>query len=108
MTIKELSQKTGFEIVSGDGGAEVTGAYACDLLSWVIGRAQEGDALVTVMTNVNVVAVAVMADLPCVILTEGVKLDEKALEKAQSNDICVLSSPHTTYKTCAVLASVFE
>jgi predicted transcriptional regulator len=108
MTIKELSEKTGFEIVSGDVTAEVTGGYACDLLSWVIGRAKEGDALVTVMTNVNVIAVAVMADLPCVILTEGVKLDDKAMEKAVSNNIAVLSSPRTTFDTCAILSKAFE
>ena len=106
MTINELCEKTGFTLVTGDGDVGVTGAYACDLLSWVIGRAEEGDALVTVMTNVNVIAVAVMADLSCVILTEGVKLDDNALAKAKQNGVPVISSPLTTYKTCAALSEL--
>lgn len=106
MTINELCKKTGFTLVTGDGDADVTGAYACDLLSWVIGRAEEGNALVTVMTNVNVIAVAVMADLSCVILTEGVKLDDNALVKAGQNGVPVISSPLTTYKTCLALSDL--
>ena len=35
-----------------------------------MGRAQEGDAWFTVMGNVNAVAVAVLADTACLVLTE--------------------------------------
>lgn len=101
MTVHELAASCGFDYYNGknlDAG-EVEGAYCCDLLSWVIGRAESKDALVTVMSNPNVMAVAVMADLPCVILSEGVCPDALALEKAVQNDIIVLSSQDTTYKT---------
>ncbi len=110
MTINQLCEKTNLKFVSGDhlGEREVSGVYACDLLSWVIGRAKENDALVTVMTNVNVIAVAVMADLSCVILTEGVTLDENALNKAVENDVPVLCSESTTYEVCAMLSSVLK
>ena len=110
MTVKQLCEKTDLKIVSGEHlcDNEVTGAYACDLLSWVIGRAKEKDALVTVMTNMNVIAVAVMADLSCVILTEGVKLDENAAKKAVENDIPVLSSSKPTYEVCAMLHKAFN
>ena len=109
MTVKELSEKTGYTVVAGTEleNKTVTGAYACDLLSWVIGRAEENNALITVMTNVNVIAVAVMADLSCVILTEGVKLDENALVKANENDIAVLSTQDTTFDACAKLHKLF-
>lgn len=110
MTISELCNKTGFKLVIGENLAdrEVTGAYACDLLSWVIGRAEEGNALVTVMTNINVIAVAVMADLSCVILTEGVTLDENAVQKALQNDVPVLASDKNTFETCTILGKVIE
>lgn len=109
MTVKELSDVCGFTAVylSDCADRNVSGAYACDLLSWVIGRAKEDSALVTVMTNVNVVAVAAMADLSCIVLTEGVKLDTNALEKAQQNDIPVLSSDMTTYETCIAISKAF-
>lgn len=108
MTVKELCEKCSFEpVVLGENeNRNVSSVYACDLLSWVIGRAQEDAALVTVMTNVNVVAVAAMADLSCIILTEGVRLDANALEKAKQNGIPVLSSDKTTYETCVILSKV--
>jgi len=109
MTVKEMALKANLSFLNGEEFAEreVSGAYACDLLSWVIGRAQENSALITVMTNVNVVAVAAMADLSCVILTEGVKPDSMALSKAQQNDIILLSSSDTTYEVSAKLSKVF-
>lgn len=101
MTVKQLAKECGFTVLHlAEESGEVSGAYACDLLSWVIGRAEAGSALVTVMTNVNVIAVAVMAELPCVILSEGVSLDEVALQKAQMQGISVLSSNLPTYETC--------
>ncbi len=110
MNVHELAVACGFEYYCGQGEAarSVSGAYCCDLLSWVIGRAVDDDALVTVMSNPNVIAVAVMADLPCVVLTEGVKPDEKALEKAIDNGVIVLSSKATTYETALMIHKALE
>ena len=110
MTVKELAEACGFSVVVAGENADrnVSGAYACDLLSWVIGRAAEDSALITVMTNVNVVAVAAMADLSCIILTEGVSLDANALEKAKQNDIPVLSSDITTFDTCVTVSKALS
>ncbi len=100
MKITDLAEICGFEKLNDVSDAqEVEGAYCCDLLSWVIGRAGERDALITVMTNQNVVAVAVMADLPCIILTEGVHPEARVIEKATENKIPVLRSQNTTYET---------
>ena len=58
MTVNDLTTTCGFEAAYlPDGEREIGGAYAGDLLSWVMGRAQEDDVFVTIMTNVNVVAV---------------------------------------------------
>ncbi len=110
MNVHELAAACGFKYYCGQDAEARTvgGAYCCDLLSWVIGRAEDDDALLTVMSNPNVIAVAVMADLPCVILTEGVKPDEKALEKAIDNDVIVLSSELTTYETAVMIHKVLE
>ncbi len=108
MNVHDLAAACRFTYLNGESlqGNAVGGAYCCDLLSWVIGRAGDGDALVTVMSNPNVIAVAVMADLPCVILSEGVRLDDKALEKAKENDVIVLSSLKTTYETAIMIHAV--
>ncbi len=110
MTVHELAAACGFEYYNGKDldAREVGGAYCCDLLSWVIGRAEEDAALVTVMSNPNVMAVAVMADLPCVILSEGVRPDTLALEKAVQNEIIVLSSQEPTYETALKIHQAIE
>ena len=110
MNVHELAAACGFEYICGENvdARPVSSAYCCDLLSWVIGRAKDEDALVTVMSNPNVIAVAVMADLPCVVLSENVKLDELARQKALDNDVIVLSSPKTTYETAVQISTILK
>ena len=56
---------------------EIRGAYMGDLLSWVMGRCSEDQAWITIMSNVNVVAVASLANPSVVILSEGVTLPDE-------------------------------
>lgn len=90
--IERLTKGGRFEIVNGgtDGEREVTGAYCCDLLSIAMGRAPEGCAWVTVMGNINTLAVAALTDAACIILAEGVTPDETFIRKAGEQDISVL------------------
>jgi hypothetical protein len=71
---------------------EITVPYCCDLLSIAMGKMPSGAAWVTVMGNVNTLAVAALADAACVILADGISLDEQALNKAKEQGITVLSS----------------
>lgn len=110
MNVHELALACGFTYFNGDNleAATVEGAYCCDLLSWVIGRAEDTDALITVMSNPNVIAVAVMAELPCVIFSEGVRPDENALLKAQENGVILLSSQKTSYETAVAVYNALK
>ena len=93
MTVRELAAACGFEILCGGGEREVTGGvYCCDLLSIVMGRAPADCAWVTVMANINTLAVASLADAACVILAEDAALDENAAAKARQQGITVLST----------------
>lgn len=98
MKVKELIEKLNLKILTeGDLEREVTGCYSGDLLSWVMSRAREGDAWLTVMGNVNAVAVAVLSDCACIILTENAPLDDAAKEKAIQQDITFLLSDRNAY-----------
>ena len=67
MTVNELMTACNFEAVClPDADREVSGAYVGDLLSWVMGRAQADNAWITIMSNVNVIAVASLSDVACV------------------------------------------
>ena len=107
MTVKQMAEALSLDVVCmPDGDREVTGGYAGDLLSWVMGRANEGDAWITIMSNVNVVAVATLADPACIILSEGVEPEAGVTNKAQSVGVNVLSSKKDTFALCAEVAAL--
>ena len=83
-----------------DGEREVTGGYAGDLLSWVMGRAVSSDAWVTIMSNINVIAVAQLTDVACVILAEGVEPGEDLIAAAEMRGVNLFSSPEPTFALC--------
>ncbi len=98
LTVEALAEAMGLEtVLPGDSSREVKGGYCGDLLSWVMGRAQEGDAWITVMGNVNAVAVAVLADTACIILAEDSPLDDDARERALAQEVPVLRSAKDTF-----------
>ncbi|MBR1683573.1 MAG: AraC family transcriptional regulator [Clostridia bacterium] len=83
-----------------DLGREVLCGYTCDLLSWVMGHGQEGMAWVTVQTHMNVIAVALLSDMACVIMPENIEMEQESLDKAQAEGMCVLMSPLSGYEIC--------
>ena len=72
--------------------AEITKPFCCDLLSVAMGKAPAGSCWVTVMANMNTLAVAALTDTACVILAEGAVLDDAARKKALDQEITVLST----------------
>ena len=107
MTVKQLADRFGYRILCmPDESREISGAYAGDLLSWVMGRLEADNAWVTIMSNVNIVAVATLADPSCIILSEGVELEADVLARAQQQGVNVLSTEKTTFAVCADLAGL--
>lgn len=107
MTVNELSTKCGFKGVAiPDGEKQVTGGYAGDLLSWVMGRAKEGDAWITIMSNVNIVAVSRLADPACIVLSEGVEPDPETKKRAAEQGVNILSTTLDTFDACVRIASL--
>ncbi len=107
MTVKQIADTLNLKVFSlTDEEREVTGAYIGDLLSWVMGRAKSGDAWITIMSNVNIAAVAALADTACIILAEGVTLDESVVEVAKSKDINILGSKEPAYEIAVKLSQL--
>ena len=107
MTVQDLATQqlnlTPFHLE--DGSRQVTGGGYCgDLLSWVMGKAPADGVWLTIMSNVNVAAVAALTDVACVILTESVTPDEPLLRKAQLQGINLLGSSLSTYQCAAALS----
>ena len=107
MTVKELSLNNGFSVVAlPEPQREINGVYIGDLLSWVMGRAKADDAWITIMSNINVVAVASLADVSCVILAEGVVLEEPIVKAAEDKGINVLKTDFPIYETAKILSEL--
>ncbi len=105
MTVKELIEKLNLKIlVEGDLDREVTGGYCGDLLSWVMGRAQSGDCWMTVMGNINAIAVSVLVDCACIVLCENAVLDEDAKNRAEMQEVTVLATEENSYLTAKALS----
>lgn len=72
---------------------EISKPFCCDLLSIAMGKACENACWVTVMANVNTLAVATLTDVSCIILAEGTQFDEVTLQKAKDEEIVVFTTP---------------
>ena len=107
MTVSELAQKLSLDIIAmPDPDRAVSGGYVGDLLSWVMGRAQADEAWITIMSNQNVAAVAVLSDVSCVIFADGVKPDPDLLKKAQLQGINLLATANSAFRMAAEMGSV--
>ena len=107
MTLQELTTNldlTAFHLAEPE--RPVTGAYCGDLLTWVMANAPADGAWLTIMSNVNVAAVAVLTGVSCIILTEGVKPDAPLLARAQTQGINLLGTDLSTY-ACALRLGSF-
>ena len=107
MTVKELVEACDFKPVclpSPD--RTVKGAYTGDLLSWVMGRAPADSAWLTVMGNINSIAVATLADVSCIVLVESAALDDEAKAKAEMHDVTILSTDKNSYTLAVELSKL--
>jgi len=83
----------------GNPEAKITGVYSCDLLSIVMGNAPQGSAWVTIMGNINAIAVASLAEVSAIVLAGGVKADAAVLQKAEENGINLFYSDAPIFET---------
>lgn len=101
MKVKDISDKLKLKIISGESGCdrEVTEVFSCDLLSLVMGQAPSDCAWLTVMGNINTIAVASLSDASCVVLCHNTKMDSDAVLKANEQGIPILSSGEAVFQT---------
>lgn len=99
MTIQDLMNTGRFEIVSAgnEPDKEITGVFCCDLLSIAMSRGIEGAAWVTVMGNINTLAVMTLTDMACIVLAENAAMDETGLKKAEDEGFTVLRTKDPIY-----------
>lgn len=106
MTPLALAEHMGLRVLVPGRAQELHGIYCCDLLSAAMIHAGSGSVWVTVMGNVNTIAVAVLREVGCVILAEGAALDADAAEQAAAHGVCVLASGQPVFETAQAAAAL--
>lgn len=109
MTVRDAITRLDLEVLAlPDGEREIQGGYCGDLLSWVMTRLQSDEAWVTIMNNVNVIAVASLSDAACVILTESAEVEEAVVDRARERGVNLLRSGLSSYEMCVRLGELIH
>ena len=106
MTVDEMAQQLHLSCIAGKGGLqkEVTGVYMGDLLSLAMAHAKEGNLWITVQGHINAIAVAVLVNMPAIILVQGIQASEEMLQKAEEEDIALLATTEGAYEVAKALS----
>ena len=93
MLVKDLLQIKELSVaVEGDMEREISGGYMGDLLSVVMGNAEEDQAWITIQSHVNIVAVASLRAVSVIIIAHGFEPDEDTIESAKDEEITILKT----------------
>ncbi len=92
--------------VPGDGNKTVERVAVGDLLSFVMGGDSDGTAWVTIQTHLNVAAVAVLKEMPIVIIAEGRAPADDLKVRCEKENIALVSAPDSIFDTCLALGKL--
>lgn len=104
MTLQEFAEKLNLiELTGMKKDIIIEGVYIGDLLSIVMAKAKENFAWITIQTHINIVAVAELLELSCIIVVENMDIEQDTLEKAKELDIPIFKSKESAYKLACKL-----
>ncbi len=110
MKVQELVDKLGLKVLSGANGLdrEIDGCYISDLLSDVMGNAMEGNIWITLQTHKNVMAVASLKELACVILVKDLVPNAETIEQSNDDGLPVLQTSLPTYEIAGLVYNLLH
>lgn len=104
MKISQLIELSGAKALCMGKDAPIECGYTCDLLSHVMSHGVAGMAWITVQTHMNVVAVATLLEFSCIVIPEGIAVDQTIVDRAAQEGVAMLSTPKSAYEIVALLA----
>ena len=107
MTVMDLVNSLELEVLSMPcGDKKIEGAYAGDLLSWVMSRAEENNVWATIMTNINVVAVASLVGISATVICENCDIADEVINTAKEKSVNLLRTKLPVYEFCLRLSKL--
>ncbi|MBR2477055.1 MAG: AraC family transcriptional regulator [Clostridia bacterium] len=103
MTIKDIITAVGGEMLTTTpiDGVDAKGCYVCDLLSLAMSKVSAGDVWITVQANVNIAAVAVLTEAACVLIAEGMNIEDSVIAKANNEGVIIIRTEKNAFE-CAM------
>lgn len=110
MKVCDIIEKLNLKVFSGKQGLdnEVNGGYTSDLLSDVVGNADEGNVWVTLQTHKNIMAIASLKDVAAIVLVKGLEPEKAAAEQSDEEGIPILGTEKETFEITGELYSLLK
>ena len=110
MKVKELVEKLNLKVLSGEKGLEreIDACYISDLLSDVMGNALEGNIWITLQTHKNVMAVASLKEMACIILVKNLVPNDETIEQSNEEDLPILQTNLPTYEIAGLVYNLLH
>jgi len=107
MLVKEIVELVEGRVLIGASNLDfrVKAAFGSDLMSDVLAFAETEAVLLTGLINNQVIRTAEMLDLKAIVFVRGKVPGEDVIDLAKENDIVLISTEMTMYKTSGVLYS---
>ena len=105
MLIKEIKDALNCRILTGQQylNKSVTVAYTSDLMADVLAHHTAGCILVTGLINLQSIRTAQIQDIPVIIFTRGKIPDKAMIELAESYELCILCTEHSSFAVSGIL-----
>lgn len=84
--------------------SEITAAYCGDLLSDVMAHAPANSVWFTIQSHLNIIAVAQLRDISCIVMVNGIQPDPQTIDKATMLGITICGSDDMSADLCMKLA----
>lgn len=101
MTVNQYIEKSDCKVINlADSQIQISGGYAADFLSHVMAGGKENDIWFTIMSNVNVAAVAKLVGFAAVVICENIKPDDLLITKCKQQGINLFATEKPIYEAC--------
>jgi len=104
---EDVLKKMDLEDVTGISNKnKVDNVYIGDLLSLVMSKAKEDSIWITIQTHLNIIAVAELVDISCILVVENMEVDDDTIEKAKELGIPIFRSDNSAYDAAKKLSDL--
>lgn len=104
MKAQEIAKLLNGKIVGcTDNQDNLTNAFSSDLMSDVLRLGGDCSLLITGLCNIQTIRTAEMAEIKTIVLARGKAADSEMLEHAIDNDITIIETEYSIFKTSGIL-----